>query len=264
MRLLVDTNTFRHAAASGWEHQEDQLTMFGPWLIAHRIFKWRPKPQAEGVTREIAFVPALGINGAKHSIEFFTHQIRDLESWTVKPPVDWVGRSIPQLFDLKSLRTSHDYSGIVIGDGVPLKQRIQRHVNSIKDKRFLELVKLLGPKSSQDALHILVCEQNGLDGFVTLDGRLKRRFDQVQSKLKSPVKVLFPSEVCQQFGIDPVSDGWFHEGLGDPFTNNLVQLFQRKASWRDRFFYSCYRGLMRMRERYGVKVRFVIPGYDCG
>jgi hypothetical protein len=258
MRLLIDTNTFRHPAASCWEHQEDQLIMFGPWLIAHRRFKWRPKPQSEGVMREIPFVPALGMAGAQHNMEFFTYQLLKLESWTVRPPRDWAGRLIPQLFDLKELRTRHDYNGIIIGGDISLKQRIQRHVNGIKDPRFLELVKVLGPKGSQDALHILICEQHGLDGFVTLDGRLKRKFEQARAKLRSRVRILFPSEVCCEVGIEPVEVDWFEEALG---SNNLVQLFQRKATWRDRCLYACYRTLMRVRDRYGVKVKFVLPGY---
>lgn len=261
MRLLVDTNTMRHTAASCWEHQEDQLTMWGPWLIAHRRFKWRPKPQSDVIMREIPYVPALGMAGAEHNLKFFTYQLLELESWTVKPPVDWAHRNIPQLFGLRRLQTRYDYNGIVIGGGVALTERIRRHVNGIKDVRFLELVKALGAKSSQDALHVLVCERHGIEGFVTLDGRLKRKFEQSQRKLQSPVRVLLPSEVCAQFSIEPVGDEWFAEGLGDPFTNNLVQLFQRKATSRDRLLYSLYRGLMRLRDRFDVNVKFVIPGY---
>jgi hypothetical protein len=261
MKLLVDTNTLRHAAASYWEHQEDQLVMFGPWLIAHRKFKWRPKPQSETIARELPFVPALGMAGARHNIEFNTYQLLELEKLTVRPSIDWAGRSIAELFSLTRLETRFDYNGLLFGDGVPLARRIRRHVNGITDSRFHELVKSLGAKNSQDALHILVCEQYGLDGIVTLDGRLKRTFEQAQKRLRSPVTVFFPSEVCSQYGIEPVGDEWFAEGLSDPFTNKLVMLFQKKATRRDRVLYALYRVAMSLRDRFGAEVKFVIPGH---
>lgn len=264
MRFLVDGNTFRHPAVSMWEHRGDELLMWGPTLIASRHYKWRHKPPGPteiDLAKEIPFVPALGLNARTHGIEFFTYQLLELESWLLPGPIDWARRSIRDLFCLKSLRTKFEYNGVVLGQGTNLRDVLKQHTNNIRDDRLQAIVKQLGKKHSQDALHIRVCEEHGLDGIVTLDGRLRRHFRTSNKRLRSSVQVLFPSELCRMAGISPVGDDWFQEGSRDPFSNQIVLLFQRRASRMDRLVFAGYKALRWVQSKSGIEVKFVIPGY---
>jgi hypothetical protein len=262
MRFLVDTNTFRHPAASHWEHQEDHLLMWCQTFIGLRKFQWKFKtPSGVQIAQEIPYVPALGAEGHAKGLRFHTYQFIELESWTVKPPVDWARRSIPELFKLERLRSRHEYNGVLLGQGVVLEEVIRRFIDRIEDARLSKIKKILGPKHSQDAFHLYVCEEHGLDGLVTLDLKLHRHFKNVGRHLKSPVRVLLPSEVCGMIGIKPVGPEWFAEGTNDIFSNGIVQLFARPASRRDKLAYTLYRGLIFLRDRCGVKTKLVLRGY---
>lgn len=265
MKLLVDANVFRHPARSEWVVEEDQLVMWGPWLSAHRTLVRQPATLGDNeimLRREIPFVPALAAAGPEKGVQFFTYQLLEMEGWGIKSSIDWEGREIRALFDLQPLQVQHQYCGILFGDGVDLNTRIQNFVDDISEPRFLELIKVLGKKHSQDALHALVCEQHGLDGVLTLDNKIREHFRNSKKRLNTPVNFFLPSEICEQFGIDPAKASWFAPS-SDPFAKKQVQLFQRKATWRDRVLYNCYRALMTLRHRYGVKVRFIIPGYEA-
>lgn len=51
---------------------------------------------------------------------------------------------------------------------------------------------LFGPTHTQDAFHLFVCEEQGLDGLVTLDVKLRRKFEHTGKKLNTAVRVLLP------------------------------------------------------------------------
>lgn len=264
MKLLVDANVFRHPARSEWVVEEDQLVMWGPWLSAHRTLVLQPATLGDNeimLRREIPFVPALAAVGPKNGVQFFTYQLLEMEGWGIKSSIDWEGRSIRALFDLQPLRVQHQYCGILFGDGVDLNTRIQNFVGGIREPRFLEMIKVLGKKHSQDALHVLVCEQHGLDGVLTLDNKIREHFRNSKSRLNTPVNFFLPSEISERLGIDPTNASWFAPSA-DLFAKRQVQLFQRRATWRDRVLYKCYRALMTLRHRHGVKVKFIIPGYE--
>ena len=108
---------------------------------------------------------------------------------------------------------------------------------------------------------MFVCEEQKLDGLITLDLRLRRLFEQSKKRLKTPIKVLLPSEVCNAHAIGPVGAEWFAEGEKDVWSKNIVQLFARNASRRDRLAYKGYRLLIFLRDKCGAKNKFVIPGY---
>jgi hypothetical protein len=262
MRYLIDTNTFRHPATSHWEHQEDELLLWGNTLIGVRRYQWRFKSSASReIAVEIPYVPALGREGSVKGLQFFTYQLLDWESWTVRPSVDWARRSIRSLFQLQNITPKYQYRGILIGRGMNISQVIREFIDSVQDKRLDEFKKILGPKHSQDAFHLFVCEHHGIDGLVTLDLKLHRHFQRSRKRLKTSVQVFLPSEVCQIHSIGPVGADWFAEGKNDVFSNNIVQLFSRTATRKDILIYSGYRCIIWLRDRFNVPVKFIIPGY---
>lgn len=236
--------------------------MWGPILIGLRHFHWRFKaPVSPDIAREIPYVPALGLRGQAQGFRFYTYQLLEWEGWTVRSPIDWAGRSISDLFELERLRPRHEYNGIIFGEGVKLQDVIRRFVDRVDDPRLNEIKAILGPKSTQDAFHLFVCEEQGVDGLITLDLRLRRKFEQAKKRLKSPVSVLLPSEACKLARIEPVGPEWFGASNAEMRRNSIVQLFQRRANWKDRLAFAFYRGLIYLRDRRGLKVRFVLHDY---
>ena len=207
-------------------------------------------------------MPALGQNAKQHGIEFLTYQLLEFESLFIRSSLDWAGRSISGLFDVKRIRFPYEYNGMVISPGVDLRTNMRGFIDRIDHPRLKELIAAFGKKSSQDAFHFFVCEEEKLDGFLTLDLTLRRKFGSISGKLNSPVEILRPSEVCQRYGIKPVGQYWFAET--DFFSNQTIQLFSKRATPRDRVMFRCYRGLMWLRDRFGVQAKFVIPGYRDG
>lgn len=263
MRLLVDSNVYRFPAVSTFYHAEDELVMWGETLLAFRKYSLGfDPPKSPEVAAEIPYVPALGQDAKQHGIEFLTYQLLEFESLLIRSSLDWARRSISEIFDVKRIRFRYEYNGTVIGAGADLRTNIRRFIERVDHPRLKELVATFGKRNSQDAFHFFVCEEEKIDGFVTLDLKLRRKFDSIRGMLNSPVEILRPSEVCQRYGIKPVGQNWFAET--DIFCNDTIQLFSRRATSRYRFMYRCYRVAIWLRDRFGVQVRFVIPGYRDG
>lgn len=261
MRYLVDVNTFRHPARSHWQHEEDELLMWGDVIVGLRRYNWRFHCSAnKQIAAEIPFVPALGKEGRKKGARFHTYQLLEYESWMVKTATDWAGRSISDLFELEVLHSRYQYNGILMGCGIELHDVLRQFTSNVPNDRLNEIRTALGPKHSQDAFHIFVCEEHGLDGLITLDLKLWRNFNASNKHLNSPTRVLLPSEACRELDIHPVGAEWFAEAKNDLLNRTSSLLFSRRASRRDKLAYRAYRSMIYLRDRFGAKTKFVIPG----
>lgn len=264
MRVLVDANIYRHAAAGAYLHVNDELQMWGPRLIATRRFEYRFRPPKKRTNElEAAYIPALAKAGREHGIEFVKYWLIDYELWDMPSPYDWAGRSIVDLFNPIQLQWREPgYSGVVASaGGFDLKTAIQRFISSVKDARFKEILDAFGSGNSQDAFHVWTCERQGIDCIVELDGPFRAKLRSVKKRLGLSVNSCPPSEICRHFKIDPIAPSWFEEF--DEFRNTrLVTLFDREATLRDRLVYRIYQSTLGLSKRWGYPVDFVIPGYD--
>lgn len=206
------------------------------------------------------FVPALGIEGRAKGLHFFTYQLLELEGWTVKRSVDWARRLIPDLFELERLRSRYEYSGRLIGNGIDLSEVIRRFVDRVHDSRLIEIKTILGPKHTQDAFHLFVCEENGLDGFITLDLKLKRHFEQLRKRLKSLKCSFHPKSAKQSVSNRLVQNG---SPKARKFYSQTISCSCSHVRHHgdDKIAYASYRSSIYLRNKHGVKVNFVIPGY---
>lgn len=89
--------------------------------------------------------------------------------------------------------------------GLPsLKEQRKERILSRTDPIFRELLRVLGPKSDQDAWHIATAEMHNCYCFLTMDFKLIR---SMQAQSRNPTiaalrtKVISPEDFGKEFGI---------------------------------------------------------------
>lgn len=126
------------------------------------------------------------------------------------------------LFDGIKIEPIDGMPDMVIGPswmGFPsLKEQQQRRLDKAKasDKLYEEILKRLGPKSSQDAWHVRTAEVHRMYCLLTTDYKLMRTLD-AQSKLEPikslQTKVLSPTDLGRALGLWPLNPKYVsHEG----------------------------------------------------
>lgn len=265
MRLLIDANIYRKAAAGAYVHVNDELMMWGPRIIATRRYQYRFRaPSKRTNANEARYIPALALHGRDHGAEFFKYWLIDYEMMDMPPAFDWVGRSIEDLFKPILLpRRPPSYGGILISshDSFDFQSELRKFIQTVDDERFNEILRELGEENSQDAFHVWTCEREGLDCIVALDGPFQGRLRQARKKLSLKVDVRPPSEICRKLKIAPVDNTWFE--ASDVFrTTRLRTLFDRHASWKDQILFKAYRACCGLAAKLNYPVDFVIAGYE--
>lgn len=129
-------------------------------------------------------------------------------------------------------------SGIRISslDGFPMRARRRRggqdsaeqqraRISSSTDQLYLALVKVLGPKNSQDAWHIRTAEVHGQYCLLTMDGPLLKNFKgrRGQEPIRSlQTKLLSPSDLGKELGVVPLPPRLFsYDGASFPVRPDL-------------------------------------------
>jgi hypothetical protein len=267
MLLLIDANIYRHPAAGAYVHVNDELLMWGPRIIATRTYQYRYKPpKKRKIADEVYFVPALAKGARQHQVQFFTYWLIDYEMMGMPPAFDWIGRSTFDLFGPEWLPQREPYyRGFICKSGTDfdLMTAVRSFILGVEDARLKEILNAFGLENSQDAFHVWICEREGIDCIVTLDGPFRTKLHQVRRKLSLNLDARFPSEICGRLGIKPVDHSWFEEF--EAFRNTrLITLFDRRASIRDIIIFRLYKACVRLSKKFRLPIDFVIPGYDDG
>lgn len=262
MRLILDCNVHRLAAASElWEHH-DELAMWGPHIVGLRKLRLGRKVGTfkPAFMAEFAFVAPLAEAAEDRGIQFIEYWLVSHERLSIGASVDWMKRDIDAMFTKTWLNVSPSPE-ITRGQGYDDKQFVKDFIRSISDERLIALINAFGPKkSSQDAFHFWICEKYGLDGILTLDAKLKDKVSQLSGRLRLRPKAYLPSDICTALEIQPVEQTWF-ECSKDPFSGHLVKLFERQATFSDRLIFKFYNVLKKLAHKSGQEFHFRIPGF---
>lgn len=243
------------------EHQ-DELLMWGPHFSGWRKFRLGRKRGTfkPAVLKEIEYVPALASAASRHGIEFLEYWLVSHERHSIAPSIDWMNRDIDGMFQ-KTWLDVLPCPPIRRGPGHNDKEFVRDFIKSIRDERLIALINAFGPKrSSQDAFHVWICERYGIDGILTLDGKLKDKVRQLARSLSLTVQVVLPSELCVAWGVQSATPEWF-EWSTDPFSGRYVKLFERRATVSDKVTYKLYIALKKLARSTGNDFPFRMPYY---
>lgn len=257
MKVILDSNVTRQVAASAYVHVCDDVLLWGDLIAGTRRYQYRFRPpRSPEIAAEVAYIPALAIEGKQRGIGFFQTQFQKYEVWHMKPAIDWARRSIDALFSPDILRHDTDYSGLIAGRGFDLKAAMRRHIVAIPSDRLRHLIAAMGPKSSQDAYHLWIAEECGIDAIVTLDLKWLRR---ERANRLSSVRVISPAQLCRELNIEAYGARWFEEE-DHGFNNRIEFLFERRASRLDKFLYRliCVLQAINRRTRSNAVLKFKI------
>ena len=167
--------------------------------------------------RSVRYLPGIA-NLAKrgHIILAMSPELQD-EQWT-QPRGRFAGYGVCDLSIFQGLKIEAiddpEYSMVIssnLGASDLVEQRRKR-LASRSDPLYHNLIKVLGPKNSQDIWHIVTAERNGCYCFLTMDFRLIRN---VRAQEKNKViqslrtKVITPEEFGMEFSIVPLSPRLF-------------------------------------------------------
>lgn len=167
--------------------------------------------------RSVRYLPGI-VNLTKRGlITLATSMELQDEQWA-QPRGRFVGYGIydHSMFQGLPIETIKDqeYSMIIAPSlGVPsLEEQRRERLKSKTDPLYRDLVKVLGPKNSQDAWHIFTAERDGCYCFLTMDFRLIRNVraqerNKVIQSLRA--KIITPEEFGREFSIAPLSPRLF-------------------------------------------------------
>ena len=167
--------------------------------------------------RSVRYLPGIAHLTKRGLITLATSMELKDEQWT-QPRGRFVGYGT---FDYSMFRDlpietikDQEYSMIIAPSlGVPsLEEQRRERLKSKTDSLYLDLIKVLGPKNSQDAWHIFTAERNECYCFLTMDFRLIRNVraqerNKVIQSLRT--KVITPEEFGREFSVAPLSPRLF-------------------------------------------------------
>lgn len=202
MRILIDSNLFRHGARQvSYLAGSESHPMVGI-LDEIRTADHLPDEQHQQLRREIPYLWGLCRNGSQIRAEFFECDFGSME-WMTIPRTFGVGTNDVR----KMLNVSRLETGLLKGFfsiGAQMKRNLHAHLASLSDPRLQEFRSALqSPKSGNDAALLFATEMKDMNYLLTGDFRLQRRFRQVKKQLRCRFDVLVPSELASLLGVSP-------------------------------------------------------------
>lgn len=227
--FLVDANIVRKGFATRYEPHKLDLMPWGPWEMARLTMRRTHAPAINALweANEVGHIPSLFEASKVEAIKLVTSN--HIESERSTNPALRTDRS-NEVFDLPALKILEDpcfERTLDLTTRTLVRSRI--HPPPHLAERYNQILKAIGPNKSADAAHILLAENAGLTGFVTMDKRLKNAVRN--SKLQLKTKIVLPSDVTNQFGLQSWSDATFQRKVdsSDIFVRQyIVEIAQRK------------------------------------
>lgn len=219
-RILIDNTLLGHGVTHETAWVDTGKAQWGNVEIgtgyAARIPVHSEQDNTEAA-RSVRYLPGI-VNLAKRGVIILatSKELQD-EQWT-QPRGRFVGYGSYDFSLFQGLRIETiddpEYSMIIAPNLGVLSSEEQRQerLKSKADPLFHDLVKVLGPKNSQDAWHIVTAERNGCYCFLTMDFRLIRNVraqerNKVVQSLRT--KIITPEEFGKEFSITPRSPRLF-------------------------------------------------------
>jgi hypothetical protein len=220
-RVLVDNCVLGHAVTheSGWIDTGKKL--WGGNIEIDTGYLARIPVQREDdlseVARSVRYLPAIASLARRGHLNPLTSSELLDERWT-QP----IGRF--QGYDYYDYNIFSDINfGCLIDSGYKVEFSSASNAKSVEDQRrarlalksdplYLDLVKVLGEKNSQDAYHITIAERNSCYCFLTMDFKLVRNVEaQKRSATIASLKtrVITPEEFGRSFSLTPISPRLF-------------------------------------------------------
>ncbi len=216
-RILIDNTLLGHGVTHETAWIDTGKAQWGEVEIetgyAARIPVHNEQDNSE-TARSVRYLPGIA-NLAKRGyiILAMSQELRD-EQWT-QPRGRFIGYGMYDfsIFQGLEIETIDDpeYSMVIAPTslGVPsLEEQRRKRLASKTDPLYHDLIKVLGPKNSQDIWHIVTAERNDCYCFLTMDFRLIRN---VRAQEKNKViqslrtKIITPEEFGMIFSIVPIS-----------------------------------------------------------
>lgn len=223
LRLLVDSQIHAFAITHEDAWIDTGIKMWGgkipiPTGYAARVAVHSSSDRTEEY-RDICFLTGISYLARKQHISMFTSRELMAERERQEPrrfqPVGYSGFS---LLSRVEIRPIDDWSfDALVHDvdrtGISLNQLQLNRVNLSQDAIFQTIWRILeGKKSSLDAWHLRTAQVHDLDGLLTMDYKLAKKFAQKQHLLTAAgitAKIWTPSGLAQELGIAKVLPNMF-------------------------------------------------------
>lgn len=220
-RLLIDNTILAHGVThetvwvdtgkSIWGGQHEVDTGYSARIPVHR------DDDESEAGRSVRYLPGLASLARRgHLCLAHSDELRDERMTQPAGRFSGYGCYDYSMFSGVRFETIHDptYSAILTRDPlVPsVKEQRKRRLEAKRDVLYKNLVKVLGPKNSQDVWHIATAEHNDCYCFLTMDFRLIRNVRaQANNRIIKSLKtrVLSPEEFGREFSIYPISPRLF-------------------------------------------------------
>lgn len=217
-RLLVDNTVLGHAITHETAWISTGQTMWGGKFPVETGFMARipvhNELDVEDAARSVRFIPAIASLARQGALKLLTSSELEDEKWT-QPMGRFRGYGYYDFnllggVDIECL-VDPNYSMQIGSSGLHFPSLTDQRRKRLADKQdplFKDLIKVLGPKNSQDAWHIATAQNNECYCFLTMDFHLLRalhaqRKNSVILSLKT--KVLSPEQFGRLFKLPSVS-----------------------------------------------------------
>lgn len=209
LKILVDRNIEREAITHRTVMRETALKWGPNDITIHVMDRERFAPRADEHFRneQLPYLATVGNLARESSLALFTSFELNMERMRQRGERDgWAGFSLFHSVQLGHVDPPVNRAIVISGIG-PSHGLTDAEQNeffrSIKDRRFLEMRRLLQDHHIDDAFHLWTAEHSKLDMLLTCDKRFWNAFNNAASKLKSEVKVVTPKQLCEQLGEGP-------------------------------------------------------------
>jgi hypothetical protein len=214
-KVLIDTNVIGHSVTheTAWISTGDHLEITDT-EVSHGYLARVPVHREDDISevaRSVRYLAPIAMLGKRGAITLWTSPELSDERLT-QPVGRYAGYGY---FDFNFLRGTpigrldDKYYVASLGSGEQSLDAQRRVRMSRKDDPiFLELARILGPKSDQDAWHIATAEAHGCYCLLTMDFKLLRSISAQKKNVtisRLRTKILSPEAFGEFLGLSPVS-----------------------------------------------------------
>lgn len=188
-----------------------QTVRWGPLAVTRSVQTVIPRARLEASQawrqKQLDWLPRIAHLAEGGRIKLYTTIEIDFEGWG-RPGVVGKGTEVDLFRNVRIEEIPPAVDRTLRWSGIEgeTKDKKQAFLDSIRQRRYLDLKAVIGPSHAGDIFHLWSAEQAGIECFLSVDHKFINAVNNAKRNRKGiqiKVDALSPVELCERFGFQP-------------------------------------------------------------